>query len=178
MRTVKRWLDRSLTAQAVLIILLGVGGLALLNPEAKLVGTLITAAFYTCVAIGILAIQRRRACRVAGTDARGYADLNHKIRHREVPQSPDERDAMRRLVGLQLRDMELAGRWLPYLLWLVGIVGVLLMVLGAATGQTAEALGIAVMTALFVVLAWQRHRNLDRHRYMREALQEEREPVA
>lgn len=54
---------------------------------------------YAAIGIAVVAAQRRRGRRAAGTDVRGLAELNRKIRHREVPSDPEEQEAMRRLVA-------------------------------------------------------------------------------
>ncbi|MEU1084349.1 hypothetical protein ABZ368_29690, partial [Streptomyces sp. NPDC005908] len=70
-----------------------------------------------------------------GTDAGGLADLNRKIRHREVPQVTEEQAAVRRLVAEQLGQMERAGKWLPYWLGAMGFIAIGLFVLGAMSGS-------------------------------------------
>ncbi|MFI8952581.1 hypothetical protein ACIGO6_39680 [Streptomyces sp. NPDC053750] len=111
-------------------------------------------ALYTGIAVAVLAVQRRRAARAAGTDAGGLANLNRKIRHHEVPQDPEEQAAMRRLAAEQLGQMERAGKWLPYWLGAMGLVAV-------------------GMVALCSWVLWMRRRSLDRLRWMRQALRQE-----
>jgi hypothetical protein len=130
-----RWLDRSPTAQAALIVLLGVGISALVRRDEHPASWVVHGVLYAGVGIAIVAAQRRRAGRAAGTDARGLAELNRKIWHREVPSDPEEREAMRRLVADHLRRMERAGRWLPYWLGAMGLIAVGILVVGAATGS-------------------------------------------
>ncbi|MGW6057642.1 hypothetical protein [Streptomyces sp. NPDC055189] len=172
MRAFKRWLDRSLAAQAVVIFVLGVGITALFRRNEHPVVWVIQGMLYTAIAVTIVAVQRRKAGRAAGTDARGAADLNRKIRHREVPKDPDERASMRRLVAAHLGQMERARRWLPYWLGAMGLVAVGMFVLGAATGSLIFPLvfGVALLAFCCWVL-WMRRRTLDRCRYMRASLQ-------
>ncbi|WP_336319825.1 hypothetical protein [Streptomyces lavendofoliae] len=172
MRAFKRWLDRSLTAQAVMIFLLGVGITALFRRHEHPVWWAIHSALYTAVAVTVLAVQRRRLSRAIGTGPRGIADLNSKIRRREVPSDPQEQTAMRRLVAEQLKRMERAGRWLPYWLGLMGLVAVGMVALGATTGSLVSPLIFAVgLTAFCSWVLWMRRLSMDRCRYMHSALQ-------
>jgi len=97
-RSFKRWLDRSLAAQAVLIFLLGVGVSALFRRGGLSVVWVIQAALCTVICVTFVAVQRRRERRAAGTDPRGLVELSRRIRHRDVPRDPEERESMRRLV--------------------------------------------------------------------------------
>ncbi|MFD6277059.1 hypothetical protein ACFWFI_15995 [Streptomyces sp. NPDC060209] len=170
-RDVKLWLDRSTTAQAVLIFALGVGANALFRRDVPLGWSVIQTAVFTAVVIGIVTVQRRRAGRAAGTDPRGIAELNRKIRHREVPEDPEERATMRRLVADQLGRMERGGRWLPYWLGCMGLVAVGLIVLGAVTGSLTVPLIFALGTAGFCYWIFRMHRRaVELHRHMRSAL--------
>ncbi|WP_345585748.1 hypothetical protein [Streptomyces prasinosporus] len=171
MLSLKRLLDRSLTAQATLVFLLGLGTTALIRRDEHPAVWVFHSALYTGVAVAVLAVQRRRAARAAGTDAVGLADLNRKIRRREVPQDPEEQAAVRRLVAEQLGQMERAGKWLPYWLGAMGLVAVGMFVLGAVSGSLLFPLLFAVGTlALCSWVLWMRRRSLDRLRWMRRAL--------
>ncbi|MEU5207577.1 hypothetical protein AB0H44_32315 [Streptomyces pseudogriseolus] len=86
MLSLKRLLDHSLTAQAVLVFLLGLGITALFRRDEHPAVWALHSALYTGIAMAVLAVQRRRVARAVGTDAGGLADLNRKIRHHEVPQ--------------------------------------------------------------------------------------------
>ncbi|MEU6674371.1 hypothetical protein [Streptomyces sp. NPDC046853] len=172
MRAFKRWLDRSLAAQAVLICLLGIGITALFRRDEHPVIWVIQGVLYAAIAIAFVAVQRRKAGRAAGTDARGVADLNRKIRHREVPKDPDERASMRRLVTAHLGQMERGRRLLPFWLGAMGLVAVGMLVLGAATGSLILPLVAAGGLIAFCCWAlWMRRRSLDRCRYMQSSLQ-------
>jgi Flp pilus assembly protein TadB len=172
--SLKRLLDRSLAAQATLVFLLGLGITALLRKDEHPALWVFHSALYTGVAIAVLAVQRRRAARAVGTDADGLADLNRKIRHREVPQGPQEQAAMRRLVAEQLGQMERAGKWLPYWLGAMGLVAVGMFVLGAVSGSLLFPLLFAVgMVTLCSWVLWMRRRSLDRLRQMRQALRQQ-----
>ncbi|MEU1124735.1 hypothetical protein ABZ371_14485 [Streptomyces sp. NPDC005899] len=76
----KLWLDRSLTAQAILVLVLGVGANALFRRDGHIGWWVIRTAVFTAVAIGIVAAQRRRTGRAVGTGPRGIAELNRRIR--------------------------------------------------------------------------------------------------
>ncbi|MEV0097326.1 hypothetical protein [Streptomyces sp. NPDC050738] len=172
MRAFKLWLDRSLPAQAVLVLVLAVGINALFRQGESPVRWLTQGAAYAAVAIAILAVQRRRASRAAGTDSRGLAELNRKIRHREVPTNPGEQASMRRLVAEHQGQMDKGGRWLPWWLGFMGLIGVGLIVLGAATGSLVFPLVFMVGVIVFCVwVLWMRRRNLARIHHMRSALQ-------
>lgn len=174
MLSLKRLLDRSLTAQATLVFLLGLGVMALIRRDEHPAAWVFHSALYTGIAVAVLAVQRRRAARAVGTDAGGLADLNRKIRHHEVPQDPEEQAAMRRLVAEQLGQMERAGKWLPYWLGAMGLVSVGMFALGAVSGSLVFLLLFTVgMVALCSWGLWMRRRSLDRLRWMRQALRQE-----
>ncbi|MEU6354520.1 hypothetical protein ABZ896_35225 [Streptomyces sp. NPDC047072] len=179
MRSLKRWLDRSLTAQAVVIFLLGVGVNALIRRDSHPALWVFQALLYTAVALAFVVVQRRRALRVAGTDAGGLVELGRKVRRREVPSEPGERAAMRRLVDDQLGLMERKGRLLPYWLGFMGLIAAALLVLGVATGSWVFPLVFALFTVGFCCwIVWMRRRAMDRFRFMRSALREEHEKVS
>ncbi|MEU0074926.1 hypothetical protein ABZ027_36150 [Streptomyces sp. NPDC006332] len=179
MRAFKRWLDRSLTAQAVLVFLLGLGISALLRRDDHPVLWVIQSAIYTGIAIAFVAVRRRRISRAVGTDAGGIEELNRKIRHREVPRDPEERATMRRLVAEQLGQMERGGRWLPYWLGFMGLVALGLVVLGAFTDSLIFPIVFAVAVAGFCYgVLRTRRRALRLLRDMRSALRNQNERVA
>ncbi|MFG2535078.1 hypothetical protein ACGFU4_07480 [Streptomyces sp. NPDC048511] len=172
MRAWKLWLDRSLTAQAVLIFVLGVAGNALLRRDGQVGWWVIQTAVFTAVAIGIVAAQRRRVGRAAGVGPRGIAELNRQIRHGEVPSDPETRATMQKLVAEQLGKMERGGRWLPYWLACMGLIAAGMLALGIVTGSLIFPLVFAVGVAVFCAwILWMRRRALERHRHMRSALQ-------
>ncbi|MFI9729316.1 hypothetical protein [Streptomyces sp. NPDC052092] len=84
------------------MFLLGLGVTALFRRDEHPAVWVLHSALYTGIAMTFLAVQRRRAARAVGTDAGGLADLNRRIRHREMPQVTEERAAVRRLVAEQL----------------------------------------------------------------------------
>ncbi|MFF0161595.1 hypothetical protein ACFYRY_29240 [Streptomyces sp. NPDC005263] len=179
MRAFKRWLDRSLTAQAVLLFLLCLGLSALLRRDDHPVLWVIQAVIYAGIAIAFVAARRRRTSRAAGTDADGVAELNRKIRHREVPRDPEERATMRRLVAEQLGQIERGRRWLPYWLGFMGLVALGLVVLGAFTDSLTFPIVFAVATAGFCYgVLWTHRRALRLLCDMRSALQNQNERVA
>lgn len=172
MRAFKRWLDQSLTAQATMVFVLGVGVTALFRPDEHPVVWIIQSMFYTAIAMTVVAVQRRKAGRAAGTDARGVAELHRKIRHREVPSEPEERASMRRLVAEQLGQMERGRKWLPYLLGSMVLIALGMLGLGAATGSLTAPLIVAVGLIGFCGwVVWMRRRSIDRFHHMRSSLQ-------
>lgn len=174
MHTLKNWFSHSLAAQALVLFLLGMGFSALFRRDDHPVVWVIQSAVYTAVIIGILARQRRRTTRATGASPRSVAGLYRKIRHREVPQDPEERATMGRFVDDQLKTMERGERWLPYWLGLMGLVAVGLLVLGAATGSSlAFPVVFAVVVAGFCLgILWMRRRSIERYHHMRTALQD------
>ncbi|MFB8028310.1 MULTISPECIES: hypothetical protein [unclassified Streptomyces] len=173
MHSWKLWLDRSLTAQAVLIFALGTGLTALFRQGSHPLVWVVQGAFYTAISVGILAVQRRRAGRVTGKDPRGVAELTRRIRHRDVPSDPEEREAMRRLVADQLGRLERAGRWLPYWLGFMGLVVVGMLVLGAVSGSLVFPLVFTVAMAAFCYGVFRMRRyTLALYRHMRSALED------
>ncbi|MFD3733923.1 hypothetical protein [Streptomyces sp. NPDC058632] len=170
MPAVKRWLDRSLFAQAMVIFLLGVGITALFRRDEHPVIWVVQAALCTGVAVAVLAAQRRRAVRAAGVGPGAVADLNRRIRRGEVPQDPEERAAMRRLADDQLDSMQRAGRWFPYWLALMGLVAVGLLVLGVVSGSVVPSVAFAVsMLGFLWWVVWMRRRSMRRLRTARSA---------
>ncbi|TQJ89329.1 hypothetical protein [Streptomyces sp. SLBN-31] len=179
MSALKRRLDSSLTAQAVLAFLMALAITALFaRPDEHPASWLLRSALYTGIGVVFIVVQRRRIGRATGADPRRLADLNRKIRHREVPSDPEERAVMRRLVAEHLRRMERGGRWLPYSLGLMGLLAVGLLVVGAVTGS----LSLPVFTVLLIGICcwtlWMRRRTLDRCRHMQSALREQDERVS
>ncbi|MFF8730337.1 hypothetical protein ACF073_28235 [Streptomyces sp. NPDC015171] len=171
MHAFKQWLDRSPTAQAVLVFVLCAGIGAVLERHDPPAVWLAKAALYTVVGVAVAAVRRRRVSRAAGTDARGYADLNRKIRHGEVPGDRAERETMRRLVAEQLDRMERAGRWLPYWLGSMALIAAGVVVLGLAAGALALPLVFGpAMIAFCCWIVWRRRRSLREHRAMSAAL--------
>ncbi|MEU3853763.1 hypothetical protein [Streptomyces sp. NPDC029554] len=176
MLSLKRLLDRSLTAQAILTFLLVLGITGLIRRDEHPAVWLFHSALYTGIAVAILAVQRRRAARAAGTDTGRLADLNRKIRHQQVPHDPAEQAAMRRLVTEQLGQVERGGRWLPYWLGAMSLVAAGMLVLGAVSGSGSLvfpvffAVGVA---ALCSWVLWMRRRSLHRLHWMRQALEQQ-----
>lgn len=178
MRSFKRWLDHSLTAQAVLISVLLVGVAALVRRNEHPVWWVVQGGVYSAVVITFLALQRRRIGRAVGTDARGVSELNRKLRHGEVPSEPEERAAMRRLVAEQSAQIERGARWLPYWLGVMGLIAVGALALGVASGSLTAPLVLAVGVFVFCCwILWMRRRSLDRFRFMLSALRSDNEPV-
>ncbi|MEU5887561.1 hypothetical protein ABZ835_12045 [Streptomyces sp. NPDC047461] len=172
MRAFKRLLDRSLTAQAVLIFPLLVGFAALFRRHENPVWWVVQATLCTAITLGFLAAQRRRAGRATGTDARGVAELNRKLRHSEVPKAPEERATMRRLIDAELGRVERGGRWLPYWLGFMGLIAIGTLALGVSAGAWIVPLVIAIGVVGFCWwVLWARRRFIDRCHHMRSALQ-------
>ncbi|GAA2550297.1 hypothetical protein GCM10010423_58230 [Streptomyces levis] len=174
MLSLKRLLDRSLTAQAILTFLLVLGITGVIRRDEHPAVWLFHSALYTGIAVAVLAVQRRRAARAAGTDTGRLADLNRRIRHQQVPNDPQERAAMRRLVTEQLGQVERAGRWLPYWLGAMSLVAAGMLVLGAVSGSLVFPVLFAIgMAALCSWVLWMRRRSLHRLHWMHQALQQQ-----
>jgi hypothetical protein len=179
MRALKRRLDRSLSAQSALILMLTAGVTALLRPDEHPAWWAVKAVLYTGIAMAFVVAQRRKAGRAAGTDPRKVADLHHGIRHREVPRDPEERASMRRLVATQLGQLERGSRWLPYWLGFMGLIAVGTLFLGTANGSLTVPLIFAVGVLAFCCwVLWTRHVSLERFRYMHSALRTHRSPAS
>jgi hypothetical protein len=175
----KRWLDSSLAAQAVIMFPLAVGFGALLHRDEHPVRWVVQGLIYTVIAVAFVAVQRRRLGRATGADPRGVAELNYKIRHREVPREPEEQAMMRRLVAEHLGKAERGGRWLPYWLGCMGLIAVGVLCLGVVSGSWALPLAVAVgMLAFCYGVLWTRRRSLEHLRYMRSALRDQDERVS
>ncbi|MFE0470064.1 hypothetical protein ACFW2V_00420 [Streptomyces sp. NPDC058947] len=174
MLSLKRLLDRSLTAQAILTFLLVLGITGVIRRDEHPAVWLFHSALYTGIAVAVLAVQRRRAARAAGTDTGRLADLNRRIRHQQVPNDPQERAAMRRLVTEQLGQVERARTWLPYWLGAMSLVAAGMLVLGAVSGSLVFPVLFAIgMAALCSWVLWMRRRSLHRLHWMRQALQQQ-----
>ncbi|WP_282794239.1 hypothetical protein [Streptomyces sp. CC224B] len=180
MHGLKRWLDHSLFAQALLIFPLGVAVTALFRQDAHPVRWLVQGAIYTGAALACLTFQRRRVGRAVGSDPDTVTRLDRKIRRREVPGEPGERAAMRRLVAEHERRLERSGRWLPYWLGGMALIAVVMLVLGAVTGSLVVPVLFAAGVGAFCCwIVWVRRRSEERCRFMRSALREqESEPAA
>ncbi|MER6349015.1 hypothetical protein ACWC10_04740 [Streptomyces sp. NPDC001595] len=174
MGALKRWLDRSLLAQTVLLFPLAVGIAALFRRDASPVIWVIQGALYTAIGVTVMAVQRRKASREVGVDPREIGELNRRIRRREVPKDPEERAILRRLVDQQLGQMERGGRWLPYWLGFMGLVAVGMLVLGALSGSLLFPVLFAIGVIVFCVwVLWMRRHAMDRARSMRSALKDQ-----
>ncbi|QKW25402.1 hypothetical protein HUT11_04075 [Streptomyces seoulensis] len=171
MHALRRRLAGSLIAQAALLFPLAVGIAALFRRHEHPLVWVINGAFYTAVGMASAAVQRRRYSRKAGVEPGRVADLNHKIRHREVPRDPEERTVMRRLVDAELEQMRRSKRWVPYSMGLLGLVAVGLLALGVATGSLTFPLVFAAAVIAFVCwMFWMRRRSMDRLHHMEAAL--------
>ncbi|MFF3177383.1 hypothetical protein ACFVQ0_32710 [Streptomyces sp. NPDC057900] len=173
MHTVKHWFSHSLAAQGLVLFVLGLGFGALFRRDDHPALWAVQSLLYTAVIIGILAYQRRRTSRAAGTRPGTVVDLNRRIRHREVPEDPEERAVLRRLVEEQLGKMERGSRWLPYWLGFMGLIAVVMVVLGATSGSLASPVVFAVGVIVFCSwVLWMRKRAMELHHHMRSALRE------
>ncbi|MFF4015005.1 hypothetical protein [Streptomyces sp. NPDC001843] len=178
MHALRRWFDRSLTAHAVLAFLMVLGITALIRLDEDPVSWVLHSVLYTAIAVSFTAVQRRRISRAVGTDPRGVAELNRRIRRREVPSDPKEQAAMRRLVAEQLGRMERGGRWLPYWLGSMGLVAAGMLALGVVSGSLTFPLVFTFcVVGLCCWVLWMRPRSMERCRFMRSALQGQSERV-
>ncbi|MFI1567141.1 hypothetical protein ACH4ZX_29530 [Streptomyces sp. NPDC020490] len=173
MRALNRRLERSLTAQALMVFVPALGITALVRRNEHPAVWVVQSVLYTAIAVAFLAVQRRRAARAAGTDPGGVAELNRKIRRREVPRDPGERAAMRRLLTQHLGQMERGRRWLPYWLGFMGLIAAGVLVLGVVNGHPVFPAFSALAVAGFCYWTlWMRRRSLERCRFMRDALRD------
>ncbi|MEW1692044.1 hypothetical protein ACIQOF_31095 [Streptomyces sp. NPDC091265] len=173
MHAVKHWFNHSLVAQALVVFVLGMGFGALFRRDDQPGLWVVQSLLYTAVIIGFLAFQRRRTSRATGAAPGAVVDLNRKIRRREVPQDPEERVIMRRLVDDQLGKIERGRRWLPYWLAVMGLTAVGMLVLGATTGSLVFPLVYTVGVVAFCVwILWMHRRAVELHHHMRSALQD------
>ncbi|MET8947420.1 hypothetical protein ABZX30_28720 [Streptomyces sp. NPDC004542] len=105
---------------------------------------------------------------------RGLAELNRKLRHREVPGDPEERATIRRLVAEYRARVERGNRGLPYWLGFMGLSAALMLAAGVVTGSWTYPLVFTIGTVGFCCLMlWMRRRSLDRARSMHSALRSE-----
>ncbi|MFD7720304.1 hypothetical protein [Streptomyces sp. NPDC059814] len=173
MHTVKHWFSRSLAAHALVLFVLGLGLEAVFRRDDHPALWAVRSLVYTAVVIGVVAYQRRRTSRATGARPATLIDLGRRIRHREVPEDPEERAVMRRLVEDQLGKMERGSRWLPYWLGFMGLTAVGMLVLGVTTGSPALPLVFGVGVIVFSCwLVWIRKRAIERYQHMRSALRE------
>lgn len=171
MHALRRRIANSLAAQAVIAFFLGVGVNCAFFPHGSPVLWLVRSAFYTMVAVGILAVRRRRTGRAVGTDAQGLTELQRGLARREVPSAPEERQAMRRYATAGLRTMERGRRWLPYYLGFMVLSAVALLALAAANGGWRLPLIYAVLVLGFCFwIVWMRGRALARLHFMLSAV--------
>ncbi|MCX0246315.1 hypothetical protein [Streptomyces drozdowiczii] len=174
MHTVKHWFNDSLIGQGLVVFGLGVGLNALLRHDEHPAMWLVQGAVYTAVVMVALVLQRRRTSRATGASPDAIAGLDRKIRHHEVPDDPEERAVMRRLVDEHLGKMERGKRWLPFWMAFMGLIVVAMFVLAATTGGSLLfPLAFAVFMAAFCAwILWMRRRSLAMNRGMRTALRE------
>lgn len=173
MHTVKRWFSHSLSAQALVLFVLGLGFGAVFRRDGHPALWAVQSLLYTAVIIGVVAYQRRRAGRATGARPGTVVDLSRRLRQREVPEDPEERVLMGRLVEDQLGKMERGSRWLPYWLGLMGLIAVGMLVLGAATGSLAFPVVFAVGVIAFCCgVLWMRKRTMGLLQHMRSALRD------
>ncbi|MFJ6466277.1 hypothetical protein ACIQM0_35560 [Streptomyces sp. NPDC091387] len=173
MHTVKHWFSHSLAAQALVLFVLGLGLAAVWRRDGHPALWAVQSLVYTAVVIGFVAYQRRRTSRATGARPDTLVDLGRRIRHREVPEDPEERAVMSRLVEDQLGKLERGSRWLPYWLGFMGLTAVGMLVLGVTTGSPALPVVFSVGVIVFSCwLVWIRKRAIERYQHMRSALRE------
>ncbi|MGQ4491392.1 hypothetical protein LRE75_11720 [Streptomyces sp. 372A] len=174
MHTVKHWFNDSLTGQGLLAFVLGVGLNALLRHDDSPAMWLVQGAVYSVVVLVAVVLQRRRTSRATGASPGAIAGLDRKIRHHDVPDDPQERAVMGRLVDERLGKIERGKRWLPFWMGFMGLIVVAMFVLAATSGGSLVfPLAFAVFMAAFCAwILWMRRRALALNRGMRTALRE------
>nr|WP_237498436.1 MULTISPECIES: conjugal transfer protein TraG N-terminal domain-containing protein [unclassified Streptomyces] len=157
-----------------MVLALGVGLNALLRHDEHPAMWLVQALVYAVVVMVAMALQRRRTSRATGASPDAIAGLDRKIRHHEVPNDPEERAVMRRLVDEHLGKIERGKRWLPFWMAFMGMIVVAMFVLAATTGGSLLfPLAFGVFMAAFCAwILWMRRRSLAMNRGMRTALRE------
>ncbi|MEU3188140.1 hypothetical protein ABZ707_28685 [Streptomyces sp. NPDC006923] len=164
----KRWLDRSVPAQAVLLLLLVAGATKLIRPELSTPHWLVQSVVWTAFAMVFVLIRRRQdRSAMGGASAGEHVSVERKLRRCQIPEDPRERESMRRLVAYRRRQMT---RYAWTLVPLFAVL-VLLPVVWAVQGVWTT----AVLWLLFGLVfgSWvfsARRHNLSRVRHMDEAL--------
>jgi hypothetical protein len=177
MYRLKQLLDRSVAAQAVLVFVLAAGVTRLISPHRPVAVWLFNSAFYTAMGVVFVIVRRRRDRAVMGGATAGeHASAERKMIHGQVPDEPQERDVMRRLVRHRRRQM---GKFGWTMIPLLALLVVLCPVFWAATGAWTTAVLWLVFGAVFGSwMVWIRRLNLRRLAYMDEALSADRTPAA
>ncbi|MET9700753.1 hypothetical protein ABZY31_28080 [Streptomyces sp. NPDC006529] len=149
MREFSRWVALRPWMQGALVAVFGAGVILLLGPGSSPFAAVLRGISGAVGATAVMMMIRRRERRASGVStAEDYVSLDDRLRHGEVPDSPEERAEMGRLVTDRLRRVR-HRRWaLIFLFLMFGSVTVLAAV-GSGFRQGALT---GVLSAVF--LAW------------------------
>jgi peptidoglycan/LPS O-acetylase OafA/YrhL len=168
-------LARNLWLQVVLSVLCAAAVVLVLFPGSSVGSVLLRLAVSSIGGVIVLVVVRSREKRAIGGSSADVVSLDAKLRKGDVPSAPEERRAMRELVGQRLHRTRHRRAALVMLFVLVAMV-----VAGTAlTAQPRASVGIALFSGVFLAwLAWFGHVQIRRLRHMDQALRDERRPAA
>ncbi|WP_329124214.1 hypothetical protein [Streptomyces sp. NBC_01465] len=155
MRAVRKWFKDSPAAQTVLGFVLFAAVILSLNWGHTPGWWLVKLGLYIAISVAFAARRRRRDAEAAGTDTATLKSLERRIQRGTVPEDPQERAAMRRLV-LHRLDLMSRTRWsVPAFSVMLALVAVL----AAVTGDWAvAAVFLAISAVVTGAMVWIRRR--------------------
>ncbi|MFE6481707.1 hypothetical protein ACFVGN_02005 [Streptomyces sp. NPDC057757] len=161
MERVNVFLSRHLWLQIALSVLGASALVMLLYPGDSALSVLLRVALTSIGGVFVVFLVRRKERRAAGGSTDGLVSLDAKLRKDEVPTDPEEREAMRALVGQRLHRTRHRVAALVFL-------ALLFCSVTAATAMTAgtrQTVGFSVLTVVF--LAWAIGNSRLQHRRLR-----------
>lgn len=167
MERLNTFFGRHIWAQVLLVVLLGWAVIMLMSPGEPPLVVLARSAVTSVGAVAVLLVLRAREKRAAGGSGDRLVTLDRRLRHREIPSSPADREAMLDLVEQRLhrtrhRRPALAVLCLMY---------ALLVAAPLLLGQVRQALVLGLLGAIILpLLTWQGGRQVRRLREVRETL--------
>ncbi|MFF9155235.1 hypothetical protein ACF1AB_23755 [Streptomyces sp. NPDC014846] len=170
MERINVFLAKHLWAQIALSVLTASVLITLLYPGRSFPSVVVRTAVISLGGIAVALVARRREKRAAGGTTDGLVSLDRKLRTGEVPSDPQERAAMRDLVGQRLHRSRHRVAALVFLAALFSAI----TVLTALTAGPRQTIGMAVLTVAFIGwMAYNSNLQTRRLRTMRAALQTE-----